>query len=106
MHISMFEEVLALSDEADKSKLTIVGVSIDRPQDVNKSRETQHLNEADYPNYRANQAEIFALYELIAEKQFRGTPSFILYDRQGKPTASEVGIVKRDRVMSFINKND
>lgn len=106
MHITMFEEVLALHQEIDESMLSIVGISIDPANKINKKRQDRFLSEAKFPNYRGDHGEIFQLYQRIAERPFRGTPSFILFNRQGKPAAADEGVLKRAKIKEFIDKNE
>lgn len=106
MHISMHEEILVLDDEIDESQMRIVGVSIDGPQGINKQREQQFLSAAKFPNFRADPAEIFRRYELLVKQPLTGTPSGVLFDRQGKPVANSVGVTKRHFFKEIIADNE
>ncbi len=81
----------------------IIGISIDGSESLAQKFVTRH--QLNYPNLVGSQREVASLYLSESRMNFRGTPSFMVYDPTGVLVNVQAGAVDPEIVESFIAAN-
>ncbi|VAW62843.1 hypothetical protein MNBD_GAMMA11-1723 [hydrothermal vent metagenome] len=97
------QQMTFFQDAHEDKDATVLGVSMDGFSQADKSRAFIERHELNFPNImiQADQAEFMK----FGGGRFVGTPTFYLYNPEGKLLATTVGAVSADKIEAFINKN-
>ncbi|OQX01081.1 MAG: alkyl hydroperoxide reductase [Thiothrix lacustris] len=86
--------------------VTVVGVSLDGAEgkaDAEKFIDEYGLT---FPNVLSNPSEIDQYLYTTAKESFIGTPTFVVYNPEGKLLAVQPGAVTEEELSAFIKKQD
>lgn len=98
-------EAYAQFHEAHKDRdATVLGVSLDGQ--ANKAGAESFIARHDLPfeNLIGEPEVVMLKYMKLTGKQFRGTPTILLYDPEGKLRAAQPGAIPVDAIETFIAK--
>lgn len=83
----------------------VVGISMDGPQGVADAKQFIDRHSVNFPNLIGAPEDVASLYTEATGEYLRGTPSFILFDPQGKVRAADAGAIPADVIAEFIASN-
>jgi peroxiredoxin len=89
----------------DVDKATVLGISLDG-ENIDAALEYINKHEVLYTNFITDYQSGASWYERLTEQSFNGTPGFLIFDRQGKLRAQQIGAVPIEMIEQFIQKND
>ncbi|MEJ2438086.1 MAG: TlpA disulfide reductase family protein [Gammaproteobacteria bacterium] len=93
-------------NNAHKNKdARIIGVSLDGQSGLLAAREFVKRHKVTFPNLVGAPQEIANLYQSLTGSDWVGTPSFLVYNPQGKLMAAQAGAVPTALIEKFINNN-
>lgn len=97
------QEMIFFHDDHKMTDATVLGISMDGFEQVAKSREFIDLHELNFPNYlmKLEPAE----FAKFGGGNFRGTPTFYLYNPEGELLAKNIGPITPEEIEAFIKKN-
>lgn len=83
----------------------IISVSIDGQKKIKAVKDFIHEFNMKFPTIITNFSEMSAWMRRMTDKPLIGTPTFILFNREGKLVAIESGIVSTKSIEKFITEN-
>ena len=92
--------------EISNPDVAVVGVSLDGTE--GKANAAKFIDEQGltFPNVLSNPSEIDKYLYTTAKESFIGTPTFMVYNPQGKLLAVQAGAATAEELSAFINKQD
>lgn len=92
--------------ETANPDVDVIGISLDGAD--GKANAEKFIDEfgLDFPNLLSNASEIDQYLYSTAKESFIGTPTFMLYNPQGKLLAVQPGVVTEEELGAFIHKQD
>lgn len=101
----IYANAMAASDANEESyTLTVLGISIDS---VDRKKEVEQYIKAQapaYPNWRGEYFSLAQWFKTVALEDFRGTPTYLLFDPEGGLAAVQTSILKLDSIDKFIDR--
>lgn len=93
-------------NQAHKDKdASIIGVSLDGESGLPAAREFVKRHNVTFPNLVGSAQEVAGLYQSLTGSDWVGTPSFLVYNPQGKLMAAQAGAVPTALIEKFIKRN-
>lgn len=83
----------------------VLGISMDGPSGISDARKFVAEHSVNFPNLIGEPAEVAGVYTDATGQPWRGTPTFLIYDPQGKLRAEQVGAVPPELITEFIARN-
>ena len=83
----------------------VLGISMDGAAGVADAKAFIDRHAINFPNLIGEPQEVAELYTNATGQPWRGTPSFLIYDPQGKLRAGQVGAVPTELINEFIARN-
>lgn len=83
----------------------VIGVSIDGPDNMAEVKKYLAENDLAYPNYVTDVLSASFSYAGIAQNQFKGTPTYLLFNPQGELLGDNPGPMRLEALESFIERN-
>lgn len=83
----------------------VLGISMDGSAGVADAEKFIDRNSINFPNLIGEPAEVAGIYTAATGQSWRGTPTFLIYDPQGKLRAEQVGAVPAELIADFIGRN-
>jgi len=90
------------SDYSDNTA-TVVGIANDGMGKLDEISDLIDKNEPTYPNFIASPKTFFSEFEIATGKKFRATPTYIMYDPEGKVMGVAVGPITRDKLDQIVS---
>lgn len=82
---------------------TMLGISVDGLSDVEAAKAFVQRHDVNFPNLIGNPQDVDALYmKATGGDYLRGTPTFLIYNPQGKPVAAQLGAVPVSLIEQYI----
>ena len=85
---------------------TVLGVSIDGKENFKAAQNFIKKHSVDFPNLIGEPEAVTAAYSKFAKSRWVGTPSFLLFNRQGELKAAQVGAVPPTVIEDFIAESE
>lgn len=82
----------------------VLGVSIDGKAGFKDAVKFIKKHSIDFPNLIGEPEDVTAIYSDYAKSRWVGTPSFLLFNPEGKLMAAQVGAVPSDVIEKFIEQ--
>lgn len=93
-------------NQAHKDKdARMIGVSLDGQSGLPAAREFVKQHKVNFPNLVGEPQAVANLYQSLTGSDWVGTPSFLLYNPQGKLMAAQAGAVPTALIEKFIKNN-
>lgn len=93
--------------EAHKSKdAQILGLSLDGQEKLDAAKDFMKRHDVTYPSLIGEPQAVAALYEDLTGSHWVGTPTFLIYDREGNLKAAQPGAVPAEIIEGFIKDHD
>ena len=83
----------------------VIGVSIDGPDNLDVVKKYLKENDLSYPNYVTDVLGASFSYAGIAQNQFVGTPTYLLFNPEGKLLGDNPGPMRLEALEAFIERN-
>ncbi len=91
----------------NKNKLaTVLGISVDGPEGKDKAQAFIKRHKVNFPNLLISQGIFSSLYKAISTKRFLGTPTIMIFARNGKLMGQQPGAVPASIIEKFIKDKD
>lgn len=84
------------------SKATVIGIANDGPKLIKEINQLIKKNKPTYPNYIASPQTFFSDFEMVTGQKFRATPTYLMYNPDGKILGVAVGPISRDKLDAVI----
>lgn len=84
---------------------TILGISMDGPQNKPAAEGFIKRHSVNFPNLIGTPEDVAGMYTQLTGAPFQGTPTFLVYDPEGKLRAQQVGAVPTDLIENFIKSH-
>jgi len=91
-------------DHKDKDA-SILGVSLDGQSGIAAAQDFIKRHAVPFPNLLGEPEDIANLYQDLTSNSWVGTPSFLVYNPQGKLLAAQAGAVPPELIEKFIQQN-
>ncbi|MBX2824352.1 MAG: TlpA family protein disulfide reductase [Gammaproteobacteria bacterium] len=95
-------KISAFYNEHKDDDANVVGIAIDGPKKLKLVREYLAKHKPTFPNYVADIRTLGLTYQNLTEEQFRGTPTYLLFDPSGELKGNNPGPVTVAGVEKFI----
>jgi len=83
---------------------TVLGLSLDGQANQAGAEDFIERHDLPFANLIGEPEVVVSKYQMLSGKQFRGTPTILLYDPQGALRAAQAGAVPVDAIEAFIAK--
>jgi len=83
----------------------IVGISLDGEAGLDAAQNFVKRHGVNFPNLLGDPQQIIQMYQSLTSSEWLGTPSFLVYDPEGKLKAAQAGAVPTDLIEKFIKDN-
>jgi len=93
-----------LYDDEKDGNITVLGVSIDGEAATPQVAQWMNRYDMRFPNFVGELITVASNFKALTKEDFRGTPTFILFDPTGKLTAVQPGPLKPEALRRFIAK--
>jgi len=92
--------------QAHKDKdANLVGISLDGASGLAAAQDFVKRHAVTFPNLLGDPAQIIQLYQSLTSTDWLGTPSFLVFDPEGKLKAAQAGAVPTNLIEEFIKEN-
>ncbi len=81
----------------------VIGISIDGPDKMDEVKQYLKENKLSYPNYVSDVISVSFNYNAITQSQFRGTPTYMLFNPEGKLLGDNPGPIGLEALENFID---
>lgn len=99
-------ESYAQFHEAHKDdKATVLGISLDGAAKKADAEAFIERHDLPFPNLLGELTPTMLYYSMQTQSQFRGTPTLLLFDPEGKLRAAQAGAVPTTSIEAYIAKN-
>lgn len=99
--IYQYEDLHALHHDLDAR---VLGISLDGRDGLEAARAFVRRHVLGFPNLIGEPGAVAELYRGYTGEPFRGTPSLLLFDPEGRLRARQVGAVPRTAIEDFIEQ--
>ncbi len=89
----------------ERDDFTVVGISVDGRGNLAGANRFIDRHGPTYPNFVGELAIVAVNYQLLTEEAFRGTPSYLLFNPNNKLMAAQAGLISKEALFGFIDKN-
>lgn len=83
----------------------VVGISMDGSAGLADAKQFIERHSINFPNLIGEPEEVARLYSQASGQAFRGTPTFMVFDPQGKLRAADAGAIPAEVISEFIASN-
>ena len=95
----------AAHDERKDIDFTVMGIAIDGKSALGKVNQYLDKYNPSFPNYVGDITTVAFNYEVLTEEQFRGTPTYLLFNPKNELMASQPGRIGKEALFEFIAAN-
>lgn len=95
--------IQAFQNDFADTRATVIGIANDGQAKINDINNLIDKHQPTYPNYVASPETFFSDFERVTGQEFRGTPTYILYDQEGVLMGVAVGPIDRDRLYNIVS---
>ena len=81
---------------------TVIGISVDGPEGKAKAQSFIKRHKVNFPTMLISSQMFGSLYHAMSGKQFRGTPTIMIYARDGSHKGQQAGAVPSSIIEKFI----
>lgn len=99
-------QYVAFHEAHKDSDATVLGISLDGKQKLDEARAFVERHQVSFPNLIDDPAKVAQFYSAKTGQSFRGTPTFMVYDPQGRLRGAQVGAVPTRIIESFIEQEN
>lgn len=89
-----------------KDLATVVGISVDGPKGKKKAMSFIKRHKVNFPNLLVNQNIFSSLYKAISGKKFLGTPTIMIFARNGQFMGQQPGAIPSAIIEKFVKDNE
>lgn len=100
------KQYMAFHKKNKKNLATVLGISIDGPEGKDKARAFIKRHKVNFPNLLVNNDMFATLYQAISGKRFLGTPTIMIFARNGTSMGQQPGAVPASVIEKFVKDND
>ncbi len=93
-----------LYDDEKDGNITVLGVSIDGQQSMPEVEQWMKRHDMRFPNFVGELITVASNFKALTKEDFRGTPTFILFNPEGKLAAVQPGPLKPEALRRFVAK--
>jgi peroxiredoxin len=83
---------------------TMLGVSIDGAEKKNDAKAFLSRHKVNFPSLIGEPEQVASLYQELTGSDWRGTPTFMVYNPKGELIGAQTGAVPTDVIESFMKK--
>ena len=98
-------QYIDFNDTYKDKDASILGVSLDGQAKLDAARDFIKRHDVTFPNLVGEPDEVAELYQTLTSNTWVGTPSFLVYNPQGKLLAAQAGAVPIELIAKFIKEN-
>jgi len=84
---------------------SVLGISNDGKAHFKEAQAFIKKHNIDFPNLIGEADDVAAIFSKYSDSRWVGTPSFLLFNPQGKVLAAEIGAVPAENIEKFIQQN-
>ena len=88
-----------------RDDVDVIGISIDGDENKHLAQEFIDSTNPSFSSYITSLTLVALNYQVITEEEFRGTPTFLLFNPQGELLGNNPGKLSVESLEKFINKN-
>jgi len=88
--------------EFHQSKARVIGIAISTMKDLKEIHRLIETNQPSYSNFIAPAQTFLHEFRYVTGRDFKGTPTYIMFDSSGEPSAVAVGEVTRDQLIAAV----
>lgn len=96
-------QYIRFNNEHMDKNARIIGVSLDGQAGLPAAREFVKRHDVTFPNLVGEPQEVADLYQSLTSSEWVGTPSFLVYNPEGKLMAAQAGAVPTALIEKFID---
>ncbi len=85
---------------------TVLGISIDGPKKKRQAMSFIKRHKVNFPNLLVDQNIFASLYNAISGKKFLGTPTIMIFARDGKSMGQQPGAIPTAIIEKFVKDNE
>ena len=89
----------------ERDDFSVVGISVDGRGGLAGANRFLKRHGPTYPNFVGELSIVAVNFQLLTEAAFRGTPSYLLFDPNNKLMAAQAGLISKEALFGFIDKN-
>ena len=95
----------AAHNERKNIDFTVMGIAIDGHSALGKVNQYLEKYNPSFPSYVGDITTVAFNYEVLTEEQFRGTPTYLLFNPENELMASQPGRIGKEALFDFIAAN-
>jgi peroxiredoxin len=96
---------VAFYERHRKKDATVLGISLDGKEYHKQAVDFIHRHKVTFPNLIGEPEDVAALYTEYTGNNWVGTPTFLIFDPNGKIRAEQVGATSANLIEKFIESN-
>jgi len=96
--------IQAFHKDYSETKANVIGIANDGMSLRKKINKLIKKNKPTYPNFIASPETFFSEFEIATGKKFRATPTYIMFDPEGRILGVAVGQISRDKLDQIVSK--
>ncbi len=97
-------DISAFHDKHKDGMAEVIGVSLDGPSGMDAVNRYITETNPSFPSYVADSLIISSYYFSVTEENFRGTPTYLLFNPEGELLGSNPGMLSVEAIESFIER--
>lgn len=98
-------QYIQFNDTHKDKDASILGISLDGQSRMDDARAFIKRHDVNFPNLVGEPDEIVNIYQNLTSNEWLGTPSFLVYNPEGKLLAAQAGAVPTELIVKFIKEN-
>jgi len=99
-------QYIKLHDKLKKTSAEVLGISIDGWKNRQKAFNFIKRHRVNFPNLLIEPEDFAKFYTPITNATFIGTPTFLIFNRNGELKAKQTGAIATSIIEKYIQKND
>ncbi len=97
-------DISAFHDKHKDKDAQVLGIAIDGFEELAAIRSNMEHNKTSFPSLIGNIAIVASHYQNMTEESLRGTPTYLLFDRQGELVGNNPGPLSVEAIEKFISR--
>ncbi|MBD3670102.1 MAG: TlpA family protein disulfide reductase [Gammaproteobacteria bacterium] len=92
-------------DAHKRTDATVLGVTLDGQAHREEAMEFVARHDLSFPNLIGEPSDVMRMFSELTQVAWVGTPSFLIYDPEGKLVVQQIGAVPVELIEAFIKRN-